>query len=72
MEVHFAISPRRVVTRRDQSRSMVSSVIYSAMMAATIAGLPSLKLHLVVFDTAIVDLTGRASNPVGRLAEVIR
>ena len=62
--------PWTIVLCVDQSGSMVSSVIYSAVMAAIIAGLPSLKLHLVVFDTAIVDLTDRASDPVEVLLSV--
>lgn len=62
--------PWTIVLCVDQSGSMVSSVIYAAVMAAIIAGLPSLKLHLVVFDTAIVDLTQRASDPVEVLLSV--
>jgi Mg-chelatase subunit ChlD len=62
--------PWTIILCVDQSGSMVSSVIYSAVMAAIIAGLPSLKLHLVVFDTAIVDLTDRASDPVEVLLSV--
>jgi hypothetical protein len=49
---------------------MASSVIYSAVMAAIISGLPSLRLHLVVFDTSVVDLTDRASDPVEVLLAV--
>ncbi|HJZ31961.1 MAG TPA: VWA domain-containing protein [Hyphomicrobiaceae bacterium] len=62
--------PWTIVLCVDQSGSMVSSVIYSAVMAAIIAGLPSLRLHLVVFDTAIVDLTDRAADPVEVLLSV--
>jgi Mg-chelatase subunit ChlD len=62
--------PWTVVLCVDQSGSMASSVIYSAVMAAIIAGLPSLKLHLVVFDTAIVDLTDRMTDPVEVLMSV--
>jgi hypothetical protein len=39
-------------------------------MAAILAGLPSVKLHLVVFDTSVVDLTDRVSDPVGVLMSV--
>jgi Mg-chelatase subunit ChlD len=62
--------PWTIVLCVDQSGSMASSVIYAAIMAAIIAGLSSLKLHLVVFDTAIVDLTERASDPVEVLLAV--
>jgi Mg-chelatase subunit ChlD len=41
----------------DQSGSMANSVVYSGIFAAVMASLPALKTQLVVFDTAIVDLT---------------
>ncbi len=62
--------PWTIILCIDQSGSMASSVIHSAVMAAIIAGLPSLKLHLVVFDTSIVDLSERASDPVEVLLSV--
>jgi Mg-chelatase subunit ChlD len=62
--------PWTVILCIDQSGSMASSVIYSAVMAAIISGLPSLRLHLLVFDTAVVDLTDRASDPVEVLLTV--
>lgn len=62
--------PWTIVLCVDQSGSMVTSVIYSAVMAAIIAGLPSVKLHLIVFDTSIVDLTDRLSDPVEVLMSV--
>jgi len=39
-------------------------------MAAIISGLPSIRLHLVVFDTAVVDLTEKAADPVEVLLTV--
>ena len=54
----------------DQSGSMLDSLIHSAVMAAILAGLPSLKLHLVVFDTAVVDLSDRIDDPVDVLLSV--
>jgi len=62
--------PWTVILCVDQSGSMAASVIYSAVMAAILAGLPSVKLHLVVFDTSVVDLTDRVSDPVGVLMSV--
>jgi Mg-chelatase subunit ChlD len=62
--------PWMVILCIDQSGSMASSVIYSAVMAAIISGLPSLRLHIVVFDTSVVDLTDRASDPVEVLLSV--
>jgi Mg-chelatase subunit ChlD len=62
--------PWTVILCIDQSGSMASSVIHSAVMAAIVSGLPSLRLHLVVFDTSVVDLTDRASDPVDVLLTV--
>ena len=62
--------PWTVILCVDQSGSMAASVIHSAVMAAILAGLPSVKLHLVVFDTSVVDLTDRVSDPVGVLMSV--
>lgn len=54
----------------DQSGSMVSSVIYSAVMAGIFAGLPVLKTSLIVFDTSVVDLSDYVSDPVETLMSV--
>jgi Mg-chelatase subunit ChlD len=62
--------PWTIILCVDQSGSMASSVIHSAVMAAIISGLPSIRLHLVVFDTAVVDLTDKASDPVEVLITV--
>ncbi len=62
--------PWTIVLCVDQSGSMLDSVIYSAVMAAIIAGLPSLKLHLVVFDTSVVDLSDKVDDPVEVLMSV--
>jgi Mg-chelatase subunit ChlD len=56
--------PWTVVLCVDQSGSMLESVIHSAVMASILAGLPSLKLHLVLFDTSVVDLSDHAGDPV--------
>ena len=62
--------PWTIILCVDQSGSMLDSVIYSAVMAAILAGLPSLKLHLVVFDTSVVDLTEQLDDPVDVLMSV--
>ncbi|MEQ1695266.1 MAG: DUF5682 family protein [Hyphomicrobiaceae bacterium] len=62
--------PWTVVLCIDQSGSMTESVIYAAVMAAIISGLPGIDLKLVVFDTAVVDLTGRVDDPVAVLLSV--
>jgi Mg-chelatase subunit ChlD len=54
----------------DQSGSMLTSVIYSAVMAAVLTALPSLSVRLVTFDTSIVDLTDQVGDPVDLLMSV--
>ena len=58
---------KKVILLVDQSGSMASSVVYASILAAVMASLKSLKTHLVVFDTAVVDLTPELSDPVSVL-----
>ncbi|WP_280277156.1 VWA domain-containing protein [Nocardia wallacei] len=55
---------RDVVLAVDQSGSMASSVVYASVFAAVLASMRSLKTSLVVFDTAVVDLTEQLTDPV--------
>ncbi|MGX1807749.1 VWA domain-containing protein [Nocardia sp. NPDC055321] len=55
---------RDVVLAIDQSGSMASSVVYASVFGAVLASMRSLKTSLVVFDTAVVDLTDKLSDPV--------
>lgn len=48
----------------DQSGSMASSVVYASIFAAVLASIPAVSTKLVVFDTAIVDLTEMLQDPV--------
>jgi Mg-chelatase subunit ChlD len=48
----------------DQSGSMATSVVYSSIFAAVLASIPAIATRLVVFDTAIVDLTEDLKDPV--------
>jgi Mg-chelatase subunit ChlD len=54
----------------DQSGSMVSSVIHSAITASIFRGLPALKTHLIAFDTSVIDLTADCEDPVETLLKV--
>lgn len=54
----------------DESGSMVSSVIYSAVMAGIFSGIPALKTDLIIFDTSVVDLSDYVSDPVETLMSV--
>ena len=54
----------------DESGSMLDSVIHAAVTAAIFWGVKSLKTHLVLFDTSIVDVTGHCTDPVETLMQV--
>ena len=55
---------RDVVLAIDQSGSMASSVVYASVFGAVLASIRALKTSLVVFDTAVVDLTEKLHDPV--------
>jgi VWA domain containing CoxE-like protein len=48
----------------DQSGSMATSVVYSSIFAAVLASVPAVATRLVVYDTAVVDLTEDLKDPV--------
>jgi hypothetical protein len=58
---------REVVLCVDQSGSMATSVVYAGIFGAVLASLPALKTHVVVYDTAVVDLTAELHDPVDLL-----
>lgn len=58
---------REVILLVDTSGSMATSVVYSGIAAAVLASIPSLKTRLVMFDTAVVDLTDQLDDPVEML-----
>lgn len=55
---------RDVVLAIDQSGSMAASIVYAGIFGAVIASIRSVRTSLVVFDTAVVDLTDKLSDPV--------
>jgi Mg-chelatase subunit ChlD len=55
---------REIILCVDQSGSMATSVVYSGVFGAVLASLPSVRTRMVVFDTAVVDLTAELSDPV--------
>ena len=57
-------SLRDVILCVDQSGSMASSVVYASVFSAVLASLPSVSTKMVVFDTAVVDLSDKLSDPV--------
>ena len=57
-------SLRDIVLCVDQSGSMATSVVYAGVFSAVLASLPAVSTKMVVFDTAIVDLTEKLADPV--------
>ncbi|MFE1903659.1 VWA domain-containing protein [Streptomyces gardneri] len=55
---------KEVVLCIDQSGSMAASVVYASVFGAVLASMRSIATRLVVFDTAVVDLTERLDDPV--------
>jgi Mg-chelatase subunit ChlD len=62
--------PWRVILCVDQSGSMTDTIIHSAVMAAILAGLPGVSARMVLFDTAIVDVSDRLADPLETLLSV--
>jgi Mg-chelatase subunit ChlD len=60
----------QIIILVDESGSMMDSVIHSAVTAAVFFGLKTLKTHLVIFDTTVVDLTADCIDPVETLMKV--
>lgn len=54
----------------DQSGSMGTSVIYSGIFGSVLASIPAVNTRMVVFDTAVVDLTDDLQDPVDLLFSV--
>lgn len=57
-------SLKDIILLVDQSGSMATSVVYSSIFAAVLASIPAVSTKLIVFDTAVVDLTEKLSDPV--------
>ena len=53
-----------VIILVDQSASMASSLLHSAVMASILAALPGLSVRLILFDTSVVDVSHLAGDPV--------
>lgn len=61
---------RSIIICLDQSGSMGESVVYSGVCGAVLASLPALKTHVVAFDTEVVDLSEKMTDPVDVLLGV--
>lgn len=53
-----------VVLCIDQSGSMGTSVVYSGIFGAVMASIPAIRTKMIVFDTAVADLTEELTDPV--------
>lgn len=62
-----AASRYTIILDVDQSGSMGESVIYSSVISCILASIASLKTHIVAFDTSVVDMTDKCSDPVDLL-----
>jgi len=56
-----------VILCLDQSGSMGTSVIYSGIFGSVMASIPALQTKMIVFDTAVADLTDDLKDPVDLL-----
>lgn len=71
-ETRIGIGRRRsslkdIILCVDQSGSMAASVVYSGIFGAVMASIPAVSTKMVVFDTAVVDLTENLTDPVDLL-----
>ncbi|CBG75275.1 conserved hypothetical protein [Streptomyces scabiei 87.22] len=60
----------RLILVVDVSGSMEASVIWSALTAAVLGGVPTLSTHFLAFSTDVIDLTDRVDDPLSLLLEV--
>ncbi len=58
---------KEIVLCVDQSGSMASSVVYAGVFGAVLASIKAVKTHMVVFDTAVVNLSENLHDPVDLL-----
>jgi Mg-chelatase subunit ChlD len=73
--LHFVARHKRrfpwtVILCVDQSGSMLDSLIHAIVMASILAKLPAVETRLVVFDTAVVDLSDYVDDPTEILLSV--
>jgi Mg-chelatase subunit ChlD len=57
-------SLRDIIICMDTSGSMASSVVYASIYAAVLASLKAVTTRLIMFDTAVVDVSDQLSDPV--------
>lgn len=57
-------TPTRLIVVVDQSGSMVDAMVQSTILASIFTGLPNVDVHLVAFDTRVLDLTPWVRDPM--------
>jgi uncharacterized protein with von Willebrand factor type A (vWA) domain len=62
--------PWKIILCIDQSGSMTDSLIHSAVMAAILSGLPGITVKMVLFDTSIIDVSEKLTDPLETLLSV--
>jgi Mg-chelatase subunit ChlD len=55
--------PTRLIVVVDQSGSMVDAMVQCTILASIFAGLPEVDVHLLAFDTRVLDLTAWVHDP---------
>jgi Mg-chelatase subunit ChlD len=60
----------QVIIAVDESGSMADSVIHAAVTAAIFFGIRTLRTHLILFDTSVVDVTADCADPVETVMKV--
>jgi hypothetical protein len=56
--------PTRLIVVVDQSGSMVDAMVQSTILASIFTGLPNVDVHLIAFDTRVIDLTPWVHDPM--------
>jgi hypothetical protein len=56
-------TPTRMIVVVDQSGSMVDAMVQCTILASIFAGLPRVDMHLLAFDTEVLDLTPWVHDP---------
>jgi Mg-chelatase subunit ChlD len=60
----------QIIILVDESGSMLDSVIHSAITASIFFSLRTMRVHLCLFDTQVVDVTDHCTDPVETLMKV--
>ncbi|MFC7640189.1 VWA domain-containing protein [Streptosporangium lutulentum] len=60
----------RLIFVVDVSGSMEASVVWSALTAAVLGGVPTLSTHFLAFSTQVIDLTDQVGDPLSLLLDV--